>query len=147
MKNSNEWHRLRENICSASNWLNTGIRSFLKPYGITQKQYNILTILESHKEELAMTILDVREKMIDRMSDASRIIDRLEIKGLILKKPCTMDKRANRVYLTDHGKSLLGSIHKNRASLDAITNRISLEEAKQLSVLLEKVQSQKLEVA
>ncbi len=135
----NEWQRLRHNLQFSVNWLNNEIRAFLAPFGITQKQYNILRILRCHDADIPLSILDIRNRMVDKMSDASRIIDRLHQKELIEKKPCTMDKRATRIYISKSGQQLLRKIDNQSKQLDAVTQTLSLEEAQQLNALLDKL--------
>lgn len=132
----NEWHRLRVNLLATTSWMSNEIRNFLEPFGITQKQFNILRILRGQSPD-SITMQDVRARMIDKMSDASRIIDRLIKKGLVEKKPCTIDKRSNRVLITKKGLELLTTIDHNIGQLDAVTQNLSIDQARQLNELLE----------
>lgn len=134
---SNEHHKLRVNLLFTASWLSNEIKEFLDPFGLTQKQFNILRILKGFKGEIPPSVLDIRERMIDKMSDASRIIDRLEKKGLIRKKPCTMDKRATRILIQESALALLSRIEKHKGQLDGITNGLSDEQAKALNEMLE----------
>lgn len=136
----NEWHRLRVNLLFSSNWLIGEIKNFIEPFGITQKQFNILRILRgNHPDEVGLTIHDIRDRMIDKMSDASRLVDRLSKKGLILKKPCTKDKRHARVRISEAGLTLLEEIDARLSKLDQIFGGLSEEEAVQLNFLLNKM--------
>lgn len=136
-----EWQKLRVNILFTANWLNNEIKQFLAPFGITQKQYNILKILRSkHPETIA--IQDLRMHMVDKMSDVSRIIDRLVKKKLIEKNPCIHDKRSNRVQITASGLELLLQIDKHACGLDEMMQGISLEKAEELNQLLNDIREQ-----
>ena len=133
----NEWHELRVNLLATANWLENEIKHFLKSYGVTQKQFNVLRILRGTYPE-SLTMQEVRIRMIDKMSDASRIIDRLarpEI-ALVIKTPCTEDKRSNRVTISQKGLDLLATIDNNIENLDAITQNITAAQAKKLNQLL-----------
>ena len=138
---SSDYHQLRVNILRTASWLATEIKDFLKPYGITQKQFNILRILRGHKEKLPLTILEIRERMIDKMSDASRIIDRLQKKNFIQKKPCTIDKRATRIEITEQGLAILQQLDQAAADMDAILAPLTQKEAKNANELLNKIRS------
>ena len=136
---ANEWHKLRVNLLFTANWLENNIKTFLKPFGITQKQFNILRILRGHDGEVYLSILDIRDRMIDKMSDASRIVDRLAKKGLIAKHPCTMDKRTTRIQIKPAGLTLLAKIDTEVAKMDKFTRGISQKEAAQINKLLDKM--------
>src|SRR4051812_48301383 len=85
------------------------IKNFLSKDDITHQQFNILRILRgSHPEPLST--LQIRERMLDKMSDTSRIVDRLVVKGLVKKATCSQDKRLVDVTITDKGQKLLKKI-------------------------------------
>lgn len=128
-----EIQRLRLNILYTSNWLNAQIRDFLKPYGLTSKQYNILRILRGHKGEAPISIHDIRTKMIDEMSDVSRLIDRLEKKKLVTKNVSNNDRRSIRIEITQSALDLLLVIDKNMPKLDAQLGNIGETTALQLN--------------
>lgn len=138
----NEWHKLRVNLLTSASWLTHEMHRFLQPYGITQKQFNILRILRGHKGEVPLSILEVRQKMLDRMSDASRIIDRLAQKGLLYKKPCTNDKRTTRILITEAGLQLLSQIDDNYTAMDQLLRGLTLEDARQLNAILDKLEKE-----
>lgn len=118
------------------------IRQFLEPFELTQKQFNILRILRGDLEnDKGMAVQDLRSRMIDRMSDTSRLVDRLKKKGLVFRKACAEDKRVTRVRISPEGLALLERIDGEMHKMDAITRRLSNEEAKQLNTLLDKMRS------
>jgi len=134
----NEWHKLRVNLLYSASWLSGNIKEFIEPFGITQKQFNILRILRGqHPEEI--TILEIRSRMIDKMSDASRMVDRLAKKSLLHKRPCTEDKRQTRVRISDAGLQLLRRIDREIARMDEILFNLNDEEAAVLNNLLDKM--------
>ena len=77
--------------------------------------------------------------MLDKMSDTSRIVDRLIIKGLAKKVTCKTDKRLVDVSITDKGKKILQKLDKEDEEMDRITGPLSLAEAKTLNKLLDKI--------
>lgn len=134
----NSYHELRVNLLHAASWLNNEVREFLQPYKITQKQFNILRILRgAHPRSLS--IQTVRDRMIDRMSDASRLIDRLVRKGLIDKYPCPEDGRSNRALITDAGINLLQQIDADLGRLDCVMDHMAEPDRKQLIELLQQL--------
>lgn len=135
------WQQLHINIKLSSNWLADHVKEFLSPYGITQKQFNILRILRGQKGE-GLTILEIRDRMIDRMSDTSRLIDRLGKKELVFKCTCSLDKRANRVCITEKGLELLASIDTRMPDFKISMSDLSEEEACILNKLLTKLRNQ-----
>lgn len=138
-KFASEYHRLRVNLLFTNHWLEGELKEILAPYGISRKQFNVLRILRGHKKELPLSILDIKSRMIDATSDASRMIERMAKKGLVKRKPCTMDKRVTRVLIEQPGLDLLAQIDTEKDKLDNVVKKLSPEEAKQLNSLLDKV--------
>jgi DNA-binding MarR family transcriptional regulator len=133
-----EARRLPTNLLFTANWLNNRIREFLAPYDITRKQYDILRVLRDQSPD-SMPIQNVRMCLTDKMSDASRLIDRLVKKGLVKKKTCSQDRRSNRALITDAGLELLDQIDREAGDIDEISTSLTKEEIKQLNVLLDKL--------
>ena len=136
----NEWHRLRVNVLYSSCWLTDKITGFLKPFGITQQQFNILRILRGQYPK-ALTTLQLRERMIFRMSDTSRLVSRLTSKGLVEKNDCCHDKRLVDVVITEKGLELLSTIDREIHSLDVAVKGVDDQEALQLNELLIKMRN------
>ncbi|NJC26681.1 MarR family winged helix-turn-helix transcriptional regulator [Neolewinella antarctica] len=132
----NDIKKLRYHLLQSCSWLNNLSRNFLSPFGITPKQYNILSTLAARNPE-SMSIQDVRNSLADKMSDASRLIDRLDKKGLLEKFPSDFDRRSNRTRITDKGLKLLTTIAKSRLEVEAvISERLNSDEIIQLNGLL-----------
>ena len=87
----NEFQKMGINIIYTANWLNEKMGQILATEDITQQQYNILRILRG--SDAPLSTLKIRERMLDKMSDTSRIVDRLIVKGLVEKTACIKDKR------------------------------------------------------
>lgn len=133
----NEYQKAAINIIFSSNWLNEKIKALLEPEDITQQQYNILRILNGSKQPLST--LQIRSRMLDKMSDTSRIVERLMKKGLVEKRTCTADKRLVDVSISARGVALLEKLENMNTELDEILNRLTEEEAKTLNLLLDKI--------
>lgn len=125
------------NIIFTYNWLNGLIKSELEKSNITNQQFNILRILRGQYPTPA-TINILKERMLDKMSDASRIVDRLVQKELVTRTVNKKDRRAVDILITQKGFELLDSIHMEEAMYEGLKSNLSEEEAKQLSDLLDK---------
>lgn len=123
------------NIKYTSNWLSSKENDFFKPYGISPQQYNILRILRGAKDKIKVQI--VKDRMIERAPNATRLMDKLCDKTLIERERCEHDRRVVYVQITNQGLELLATIddHKNISFLD----KLSDEEAATLSALLDKI--------
>jgi DNA-binding MarR family transcriptional regulator len=119
--------------------MNEKMKSFFDKEKITMQQFNILRILRGAGKPLST--LQIRQRMLDKMSDTSRIVDRLIIKDLVKKNTCPADKRLVDVSITDKGKKLLEKIDRYESEMDAVFGNLSTSEAKTLNGLLDKIRS------
>lgn len=135
----NDWHHLRTNLLRVSGWLRFEINALLEPFDITQPQFNILRILRGQRGQ-AISTQEIRERMIDsKMSDASRLVDRLAAKGLLTKTPSTTDKRLVDVLISAQGLAVLSEIDTKMKALDELLTCLSADEAQVLNRLLDKL--------
>jgi DNA-binding MarR family transcriptional regulator len=126
------------NLLYTYGWVIEKIKMFLAQEDITHQQFNILRILRgAHPEPLST--LQIRERMLDKMSDTSRIVDRLVLKGLVNKSTCPKDKRLVDVVITERGQELLKKLDAQSDAMDQILSGITEEEAQTLSCLLDKM--------
>lgn len=135
-----EHQRLRNNLFLTSGWIRNEIKAFLDQFEITQQQFNILRILKDNEGD-PLSTNDLCEEMIDKMSDTSRIVDRLVGKQLVTKKPCPHDGRKVQVFITKEGLYLLSTIMTKINKLDEVFGAINQTEMTQLNDLLEKLRS------
>ena len=134
----NEKHKAAVNIIYTFHWLTEKIREMIGNEDLTLQQYNILRILRgSHPEP--MSTMQIRDRMLDRMSDTSRIVDRLLAKGLVSKKMSRADKRLVEVKITDKGKSLLSRLDRRNTQMDEVMGDLRDAELKTLNRLLDKL--------
>lgn len=135
---TSENQKLIINLVFTNNWLTEKIRDFLSAEDITLQQFNILRILRgSHPKPLSTLV--IRERMLDKMSDTSRIVDRLLLKGLVDKKTCPSDKRLVDISITEEGKKVLAKIDQNEKEMMAVIANLNEEEMKTLNGLLDKM--------
>lgn len=134
----NEFHKAVVNMLYTSGWLTRELTSLLKQYGIAMQQYNVLRILRGSYPD-PLSTCEIRDRMIDKMSDSSRIVERLRRKGLVKKCVSSNDRRRVEVLISEGGMALLEEIDKNEVSFDSLLNRLTEEEAKALNSLLNKM--------
>ena len=126
------------NIIFTYSWVTERMKNILAPEDITPQQYNILRILRgSHPKPLST--LQIRERMLDRMSDTSRIVDRLVTKQLVKKTVCAKDRRLVDVVITEKGQNLLKKLDPEVNEMDNVTSNITDKEAETISNLLDKL--------
>ena len=133
----NQHQKVGINLLFTYHWLINKHKDFFKPYGITNQQYNILRILKGQYPK-SIFGADIKERMLDKNSDVSRLLDRLILKKLAVKSQCPSDKRAADVCICKKGLDLLKEIDDKINSLDNIMDSLTSEEAKTLSDLLDK---------
>jgi len=126
------------NLIFTYHWVVEKIKDLLSTEGITLQQYNILRILRGSFPE-PLSTLRIRERMLDKMSDTSRIVDRLVVKGLAQKNISKTDKRLVDVMITDEGRALLAKLDLHNDELDSIANTLSEDEMNILNNLLDKL--------
>ena len=133
----NGYQKASVNIIFSANWLNEKIKGLLDAEDITLQQYNILRILRGNQKP--MSTLQIRDRMLDKMSDTSRIVERILKKGWVEKKICPADKRLVDVIISKKGLALLERLDKRNAELDNILSGLTQEEAQTLNGLLDKM--------
>lgn len=136
----NAYHQLMMSILVSSAWLNEKMRATLLEEDITLQQYNILSILAECEKPLS--VLQIREAMVDKMSDTSRIVDRLVSKNMVTKCVCTLDKRLVDISISDEGRHLLCRMNQRLELLDGTCSQLNEEEVQQLIVLLDKMRGE-----
>jgi DNA-binding MarR family transcriptional regulator len=136
----NERHKAMVNLLFTYGWTVERLKQFVTEEGITHQQFNILRILRGN-HPIPLSTLTIRERMIDKMSDTSRIVDRLLSKGLVKKVICKKDRRLVDVSITDRGLKLLEKLDKRQDEMDGILSNLSEKEATSLSKLLDKIRS------
>lgn len=137
-KFASELHKLTINLIYTSNWITQFVEKLFKEKGITGQQFNILRILRGQHPKPASVNL-VRERMLDKMSDVSRLVERLRVKGLVSRKECESDRRMADVLITKKGLDLLADFDKMQKKMDDPLSNLSEKEAKIVNDLLDKL--------
>ena len=133
----NEHHRAIVNLIFTYNWTTEQLKQVLEESGLTLQQFNMLRILRGSDKPLST--LQIRDRMLDKMSDASRIVDRLVIKGMVKKSTCKTDKRLVDVTITSKGLEQLTILDGQEDKMENIVKALSVAEAKSFNKLLDKI--------
>ncbi len=119
-------------------WLKDKTKIIFDTEEITAQQFNILRILRGSFPQ-PLSTLQIRERMLEKMSDTSRIVDRLIAKGLVKKIICKNDRRLVDVIITDKGKKMLERLDARQDEIDGVLSNLSEKDANILSDLLDKI--------
>lgn len=139
-KFSSEYEKAVVNIVYTAGWLNARTIQALKPFGISPQQYNVLRILRG-SHPAVVRLADITERMLDKNSNATRLVEKLRQKSLLQREVCSSNRRQVDICITEKGLELLQRI-------DALTHQwidpvktMSQEEAKMLNTLLDKLRN------
>lgn len=141
-KFSSEYEKAAINILFTGSWLHQNDTARLKKHGITPEQYNVLRILRgSHPKPLMLA--DITSRMIDRSSNATRLVEKLRQKAFAKREICENNRRQVDIVITEKGLSLLSRIDKQASEWPEILKNISKSEAQELNRILDKLREQK----
>lgn len=131
------YHKAIINLAFTNGWMQNKLRIYLDDYGITQQQFNVLRILRGQYPKPS-TVNLLKDRMLDKMSDASRITDRLVQKGLITRTVNEKDRRAVDILINQNGLDLLAKLDTEMQTSAIVRNNMTEDEAEQLNMLLDK---------
>jgi len=137
-KFKNEYQKMLINILFTSGWLSSKHTCNLKPYGISTQQFNILRILRGRHPKPATVNLLI-DRMLDKNSNASRLVEKLRIKKLVDRAVCPEDRRAVNVIITQKGLNLLEELDKKDGAFLNELKNLSVKEAATINALLDKL--------
>lgn len=135
-----EMIKLDVNISYTASWSNARKNKVLKQLDISWQQFNILRILRGMKPQAASVRL-LTDRMIDKMSNTSRLVDKLEAKGLVERKACPTDRRRVDISITAAGLDLVNEASERIENLIDANMNLTEKEARQLNELLDKLRS------
>jgi DNA-binding MarR family transcriptional regulator len=133
----NEYQKAGINLIYTFNWMTGQMKKLHDQFDITSQQFNILRILRG--AGMPLSTLQIRQRMLDKMSDTSRIVDRLVKKDLVKKVVSKADRRLVDVTITEKGLKLLELLDKYQDDMDNVLKNLDDEEAKTLNRLLDKI--------
>lgn len=126
------------NLIYTTGWMRERTKAIFEAEDITPQQFNILRILRGSFPK-PLSTLQIRERMLEKMSDTSRIVDRLITKGLVKKLACKNDRRLVDIIISDKGKKLLERLDARQDEIDGVLGKLSENDANILSDLLDKI--------
>ena len=127
------------NLMYTGNWVNERLSEYFKKFDLTSQQFNILRILRGQKGT-AINLQDIQQRMISKMSNTTRLIEKLRLKSLVTRVQCKENRRKIDIRITDSGLDLLAEIDKTIANYEKdMTDNLSDKEAAQLNMLLNKL--------
>jgi DNA-binding MarR family transcriptional regulator len=127
------------NVFATASWISGEIADALSPHGVTQAQYNVLRILRGRHPE-QYTCSDIADRLLDRTPDVTRLLVRLEGRGLVSRRRATHDRRVVEVQITDAGLEVLAHLDAPvDGVIDRVTRQLDDDELAALSGLLEKL--------
>jgi DNA-binding MarR family transcriptional regulator len=140
---SDVYQKLGINILFTAAWFGELNRIALKDYDISLPQYNVLRILRGQKGQ-AITVAGLCERMIDKSSNASRIVDKLETRKLVSRRVCDKDRRQVDVVITERGTALLEELDEKVPTFKTIMSKqLSNKDAEALNFALDQIRNQK----
>ena len=135
----NNYHKTAINLIFTGRWIFNLHNELFKSYGLTAQQFNTLRILNGQYPKSA-TVKLIRERMLDKMSDASRIVENLRKKGLVTREINSGNRREVKVFISKEGIDILNSIEKNESETkDRFLSNLNSRETEQLNFLLDKL--------
>ncbi len=134
----NAYQKASINLIYTLAWMRDRTKTIFDVEDVTPQQFNILRILRGSFPK-PLSTLQIRERMLEKMSDTSRIVDRLINKGLVKKITCKSDRRLVDVVITDKGKKLLERLDARQDEIDSVLGNLSEKDANILSDLLDKI--------
>lgn len=137
-KFTNEYNKAAVNILFTSSWLYNINATRLKDFDITPEQYNVLRILRgSHPKPIML--IDISARMIDKSSNATRLVEKLRQKGLLKREICADNRRQVDILITDKGLNVLKKIEADESAWLSTLKNITKSEAQELNRILDKL--------
>jgi DNA-binding MarR family transcriptional regulator len=130
--------KLAVNLFYTTSWLNAHYIQFFKDVDLTHQQFNVLRILRGqHPNHCSLKL--IKERMLDRMSDASRIVDKLVVKGYMTRKQCPDDRRSVNLQISEKGLDVLKKLDPIDDLIEEVFKNLSRSELETLNTLLDKI--------
>lgn len=139
----NEYHKGLINLTYTTKQLSYEFYQSLKKFGLTEQQYNVLRILRGFRSEAPLSIGFIKERMLDKNSDVSRIVDRLFEKGYLTRTENPNDRRQKSVKINQAGMDLLDKMFNCEMKADTLLSNLTIEEVEELNRLLDKIREKK----
>ncbi len=132
------------NLFFTSNLIWSNHNKVFKQYGITAQQYNVLRILKGQGKDAEVKVGTIKERLLEREGDVTRVLDNLVKKGLVNRRNCADDRRVVKVSIADKGMSLIDEIHPEVIKLQDLISKLNDLEVNELNRILDKVRDHPL---
>lgn len=132
------YNKLVVNLLYTNSYLVTSQHSLFKPHDISPEQYNVLRILRG-QNGVPTTVSSIQDRMLNKMSNASRLVEKLKTKGLVKRDECPKDRRQVDVMITEKGLELLKVLQTTVENGNKNFVNLDLEEVNQMNELLDKM--------
>lgn len=137
-KFKSDYHKALVNVIFTNNWIMSVQSDLFKKHGLTTQQYNILRILRGQYPTPA-SIKTIRARMLDKMSDASRIVEKLRVKGWVVREVSESDRRNVDVVISPKGLEMLEKMDPYMEQVMDSLKNLDETEIQQLNHLLDKL--------
>lgn len=133
------YKRIIVDVIYSGNWFVTNMNEILKPFDITEPQFNVLRILRGQHGK-SMNLYEIQNRMVQKMSNVSRLIDKLLEKGLVSRTECPENRRRVNIMITEKGHEMLAKVDPLFLSMSShLSDNLTEEEAHTLTTLLDKM--------
>lgn len=126
------------NIIYTQSYLVAQQSCLFKPHGISPEQYNVLRILRGQRGN-PISVSSIQERMLNKMSNASRLVEKLKQKGLVIREECLSDRRQVDIVMTPKGGKVLDELEASVNKFNRELVHLSEKEVDQLNILLDKM--------
>lgn len=133
-----QYNKVIVNLLYTQSYIVSSQHALFKPYGISPEQYNVLRILRGQNGK-PTTVSSIQQRMLNKMSNASRLVDKLKTKGLVERNECPEDRRQVDILITDQGMQVLEELQSKVEAENRNFVNLSDEEVLQLNDLLDKM--------
>ncbi len=134
----NPFNKAVVNLLFTHSYLVTAQNFLLKPHDLSPEQYNVLRILRG-QQGVPTTVSSIQDRMLNKMSNASRLVEKLKLKDLVKREECPSDRRQVDILITDKGLRLLEILEKQVEESHQTLLHLTEEEAVKLNDLLDKL--------
>lgn len=136
---SNSYHKAIINLNYTGNWLRDEQTKIFKQFDLLPQHYNVLRIIRGSMPK-PIAPKNIKEVLVDKASDLTRIIDKLEKKGYVKRNLCPSNRRQMDISITEKGLQLIEDLNEPFENFTAsIQKNFTEEQAEQLSNLLDQL--------
>ncbi|WP_194975570.1 MarR family winged helix-turn-helix transcriptional regulator [Aquiflexum lacus] len=133
-----QYNKAIVNLLYTQSFIVTKQSRLFKPLSLSPEQYNVLRILKGQKGS-PITVSSIQERMLNKMSNASRLVEKLKQKGMVVREECPTDRRQVDILITEKGMDVLSQLHNEMHELNRTLIQLNEGEVDQLNFLLDKL--------